>query len=339
MAGTQRLKIPGARLAARVALVWAAAALLGGATPAAMAQFAKPGGEAGTVPSTADAARFLHQASFGPNAASIADVQRQGVKGWMAAQWAQPRSSVRELQNASWIARDRDPNNRYLDIHTGVWGAAIDGRDQLRQRVAWALSQIFVVNVLNSDPPLSWAPEAMADWWDMLAANADGNFRTLIEGVARHPMMGLYLSHLGNQKEDPDTGRLPDQNFARELLQLFTIGLFRLQPDGSVQRDAQGRPIESYSPADIDGLAKVFTGFSFDAGPGQDRFWSWNFYDEAMPRSATWKPMRVYAEHHSPSEKRFLGLGIPAGTDAEASLKAALDHIAAHPNVGPFIGR
>jgi uncharacterized protein (DUF1800 family) len=324
-----------AALSAALALALAAA----GPVPALAQGFAftPPGGTG--APTAADASRFLHQASFGPNAASIAEVQRLGTKGWIAAQWAQPRSSVRALQEASWIARDRDPNNRYLDVHTGIWAAAIDGRDQLRQRVAWGLSQIFVVNVLNSDPPLSWAPMAVADWWDMLAAGADGNFRTLIENVARHPMMGLYLSHLGNQKEDPDTGRLPDQNFARELLQLFAIGLYRLNPDGSLQRNGQGQPIETYTGADIEGLAKVFSGWSFDAGPDADRFWSWNFYDEQMPASARWLPMRLYPEHHSSSEKRFLGLTIPAGTGGEASLKAALDHIANHPNVGPFIGR
>ncbi|MCE2914614.1 MAG: DUF1800 domain-containing protein [Rubrivivax sp.] len=287
----------------------------------------------------AEASRLLHQASFGPNAASLAEVQRLGSKAWIAAQWNQPRSSVRALQAQSWNLRGNDPYNRYLDIHTGIWTAAIDGRDQLRQRVTWGLSQIFVINVLNSDPPLSWAPEAVADWWDMLAANADGNFRTLIEGVARHPMMGLYLSHLANQKEDPDTGRLPDQNFARELLQLFTIGLFELNPDGTPKRNAQGQPIESYTGADVAGLAKVFTGWSFDAGPGVDRFWSWNFYDNTMPASAFRAPMRLYPEHHSPSDKQFLGITVPAALGGEAALTAALDRIVAHPNVGPFIGR
>jgi uncharacterized protein (DUF1800 family) len=300
----------------------------------------KPGEvQPGGVASAADAARFLHQASFGPNAAAIAELQRIGAKNWLVAQWALPRSSMRNLQNLSWIARERDPNNRYLDIHTGIWSAAIAGPDQLRQRVTWGLSQIYVINVLNSDPPLSWAPEAVADWWDMLAAHADGNFRNLIEAVARHPMMGLYLSHLANQKEDPDSGRLPDQNFARELLQLFTIGLYELNPDGSLKRNAQGQPIETYSGADVAGLAKVFTGWSFDAGPGVDRFWSWNFYDNTMPATAYWKPMRLYPEHHSPSDKALLGITVPGALGGEAALKAALDRIAAHPNVGPFIGR
>jgi uncharacterized protein (DUF1800 family) len=149
--------------------------------------------------------------------------------------------------------------------------------------------------------------------------------------------MGLYLSHLANQKEDPATGRVPDENFAREVMQLFSIGLVQLQPDGTPRTDGAGRPIPTYDNADISGIAKVFTGWSW-AGPDttSNRFRDWG---PNLDPDRDIKPMQPYPQEHSASEKRLLGVTIAANTDARTSLRIAIDTLANHPNTGPFIGR
>jgi uncharacterized protein (DUF1800 family) len=150
-------------------------------------------------------------------------------------------------------------------------------------------------------------------------------------------MMGLYLSHLRNQKEDPSRGRVPDENYAREVMQLFTIGLYELNLDGTVRLDSRNEPIETYTNEDVTGLAKVFTGWSW-AGPDKSdtRFFGGN---ASADRAVL--PMQSYPKYHSTSEKRFLGTVIPeqASADPEASLRVALDRLFSHPNVGPFIGK
>ena len=221
--------------------------------------------------------------------------------------------------------------NRVMDT---FWKQAITGPDQLRQRIVFALSQIFVVSQVNAE--LRNRPRGMSSYLDMLGANAFGNFRALLEGVTLHPMMGLYLSHLRNQKEDAATGRVPDENYAREVMQLFTIGLYRLNPDGS-QALSAGKPIPTYTNDDVEGLAKVFTGFSWAGSDTSNaRFAGTN---NVIDPDRDVKPMQPYPQYHSTSEKRFLGTVIPASTSATASLKTALDTLFNHENVGPFIGR
>jgi uncharacterized protein (DUF1800 family) len=176
---------------------------------------------------------------------------------------------------------------------------------------------------------------------DTLANHAFGNYRELLEAVTLHPMMGLYLSHLRNQKADPATGRVPDENYAREVMQLFSIGLYELDERGQKRLGSNGQPIESYGEADIQGLARVFTGFSWHAGPNAaDRTRTRFFGGNAHPERE-WRPMQSYPEFHATGEKRFLGTTISAqaAPDPEASLRTALDRLAGHPNVGPFVGR
>jgi uncharacterized protein (DUF1800 family) len=172
----------------------------------------------------------------------------------------------------------------------------------------------------------------------MLGRNAFGNYRKLLEDVTLHPMMGLYLSHLRNQKESGN--RVPDQNYARESMQLFSIGLYQLNNDGT-QVLSNGKPVETYGPDDIVGLSRVYTGFSW-AGPDQQdrRFFGADTNPTADPNRDV-LPMQPYPKFHSTSEKRFLGTVIPAQStpDPVASLRVALDTIFNHPNVGPFIGR
>ena len=282
--------------------------------------------------SATDAARFLAQATSGPTADSIAQVSQVGYAAWLEGQFALPAKSHRAFVSA--IASDGTALTP-AHFRESWWSQVIAGDDQLRQRVAFALSEIFVVSF--ADPALASRPRGMAGYYDTLAAHAFGNYRDLLEAVATHPMMGVYLSALRNRKEDAATGRHPDQNFAREVMQLFSIGLHELNSDGTLQG---GVATETYSTADVEGLAKVFTGWSWYAGPNLADRTDRRFEGLDAHPDREWRPMQAYAKFHSSSEKTFLGTTIPAGSStAEADMKVALDRLFAHPNVGPFFGR
>ena len=210
---------------------------------------------------------------------------------------------------------------------------AVRGPDQVRQRVVFALSQIFVVSMASNE--VIDRSRCHTSYVDMLGRNAFGNFRTLLEEVSIHGMMGVYLSHRKNQKEDTVKGTSPDENYAREIMQLFSIGLVQLNPDGTPKRDSTGSTIATYGNADVVGLAKVFTGWSWVPKDTSN----YRFFEDFPDSSIQIQPMVPYEQHHSTSEKRFLGVTVPAGTTARPSLKIALDTLFNHPNTGPFIGR
>jgi uncharacterized protein (DUF1800 family) len=284
----------------------------------------------------AAAMRFLNQATFGPTDADVDRVMAIGYSPWIDEQFARAPSEHRltwDSADAAIKAADASRSAGTREVLDSFYKSAVSGEDQLRQRVAFALSQIFVASMMQDN--VANEPRGVAGYLDMLARDGLTTYRQLLEQVARHPSMGLYLSHLRNQKEDAAQGRVPDENFAREVMQLFSIGLHPLNPDGSVVAGAAA----TYTHDDIGGLAKVFTGWSW-AGPdtADGRFWGWSQYRDA---NRGWQPMQGYAKFHSTSEKRFLGtvVAAQASADANASLRAALDTLAAHPNVGPFIGR
>jgi len=208
----------------------------------------------------------------------------------------------------------------------------------LRQRVAFALSEIFVISALDGN--VGNQPRAMAAWLDMLEANAFGNYRTLLENVALHPLMGFYLTHIRNQKPDFNTGRNPDQNFARESMQLFSIGVAKLNADGTPQL-VNGNTVETYGSADVAGLSNVFTGFSYACGAQNSGCFFNGSTGGASDPDRFFKPMMAYPAYHSTQAKSFLGVTIPAQAVADpmASLKVALDTLAGHPNVAPFISK
>jgi uncharacterized protein (DUF1800 family) len=213
------------------------------------------------------------------------------------------------------------------------WLQAVRGPDQLRQRLVFALSQLFVVSTVNS--PVEIQKDAHASYLDMLSRNAFGNYRTLLEEVSTHPTMAAYLSSLRNDKEDPATGRLPDENYAREVMQLFTIGLWQLNPDGTRKKDSSGNDIPTYTQSNVMGMAKVFTGWGWGGrgtGEGDWNGWTGN--------AGSWdKRLINYPQHHSSSEKRIVGgVVIPANTSGPQSLKIALDTLFNHPNMGPMFG-
>jgi uncharacterized protein (DUF1800 family) len=310
------------------------------------------GGETASTPATvhyptsdADAQRFLTQATFGPTDEAVAELKAQGFEPWIDRQLqAQPASThvaFFDTRQATLRLANPTANATLNELNHSFWHHAITGPDQLRQRVALALSEIFVVSTLADC--VGGNPRGTAHYFDTLANNAFGSFRTLLKEVSLHPIMGCYLSHLKNQRENPVSGRVPDENYAREVMQLFTIGLVQLKADGTPVLDASGKPIESYTADDVSGLAKVFTGFSYDCPdrPSDACFFSGvannNRYDDMWGRL-----MFGYEQYHSRSEKRFLGMVIPAveHPSPDGDLAQALDLLAlTHPNVGPFIGR
>ncbi len=322
-----------------VALMFSVLAACGGGGGGSSGGGGGGGGGSGQGPSAppptpGEAGRLLVQASFGPTEASIAQVQSQGITGWINNQLVMPlpAASHQSYIDAAIAADGAADSN---DFYATWWRQAITEPDQLRQRVAFALSQIFVVSL--SDPSID--PRGAAAYYDMLERDAFGNFRTLLEDVSLHPMMGLYLTFLGNQKEDAAGTRTPDENYAREVMQLMTIGLFELNADGTQRLNGSGQPIATYTPADIAGLAKVFTGWSwFHPAPTNSTFVGGGA-GGSPNRNVT--PMIGYPTFHSTSQKDFLGVSIPASptVDMPGDLRIALDRLYNHPNTGPFISQ
>jgi len=319
-----------------------------GNTTAGSGDTSSPGGSGETAQSNtpdgptthADAFRLLTQATFGPTDADVAQVMKVGAAAWVDAQLALPSSTayVARWDSDTQAAAATNPNATAgtPPIASQFYKQALTSPDQLRGRVAFALSQIFVV---STHALLGNKARGAASYFDMLDRDAFGNYRTLLQDVALHPAMGLYLSSLKNTKEDPATGQIPDQNFAREVMQLFSIGLVQLNADGTPRLGGDDAPIYTYGGDDIVGLSRVFTGFSW-YGPDTSNA-RFNGSASAMDPDHLIQPMQAYPRFHSTSEKDFLGVQIaPQATpDPAASLKTALDTLAAHPNVGPFIGR
>lgn len=290
----------------------------------------------GAVMPRSEAARFLMQATYGPSWGEIDRVAAIGAEAWLQQQFSTaPRDS-----HWAYVVERRGPigcnpcNARFINATMeSFWDQAVRGPDQLRQRMVFALSQIFVVSTVNSAVEVQ--EDAHAGYLDVFSRNAFGNYRTLLEEVTLHPTMAHYLSHFGNEKEDPVTGRIPDENYAREVMQLFSIGLWELNPDGTRRKDAQGRDIPSYGQDDVMGLARVLTGWGWAGANTNEESWrGW----AGNAGGANWnRPMQLYPQYHSTSEKRFLGTVIPANTSGRESLRIALDRLHNHPNTGPFV--
>lgn len=281
----------------------------------------------------AEASRFLQQATFGPKLSEIeALAPVTGYDAWLEQQRLAPVS----LQLPYLQTLKANGENVYQNARMDIWWRnAVRGPDQLRQRMAFALSEILVVS--DQAGPLNNDVEGLGNYYDILARNALGNYRTLLEEVTLSIPMGRYLSMYQNQKPDRASGLRADENYAREVMQLFTIGLVQLNLDGSEKKDSSGQVIPTYKQADVEGLARVFTGFSHphvrsDSGP-------WDFFYGAGSQDST-QPMEAWESFHDRSAKVIVGNSpIPAGLGAMAELRMALDVLFNHPNVGPFIGR
>lgn len=271
----------------------------------------------------ADLMRFLTQASFGPDDFEVAYLGQAGFSLWLERQRTLPASlHAPPLQALAALGLPVYQQHR----EQVWWKLAVEAPDQLRQRMAFALSQILVVSAQNSS--LFDDPLGCARYYDLLVEGAFGNYRELLERIALAPQMGSYLSMLKNQKQAPDSGLRPDENFARELMQLFTIGLHELEPDGQLRLDPQGQPIPTYGQDQVEALARVFTGWTY-AGASS---WEWP--------ALSHEPMENWPQYHDAGPKQLLGgLELPGGQPAALELELALDALFEHPNMGPFLAR
>jgi uncharacterized protein (DUF1800 family) len=311
----------------------------------------------GTIPtpivSPNDAARFLEQATFGPTDADIRTLSLEGYPAWLNQQFAiQPTPTEPAVEqslivnnppcatsdvvcNAALFVQNNQDDSL---VQESFWQQSLTAPDELRQRVKYALSQIFVISS-NNTTSIQNMPRGEASYYDMLGNDAFGNYRQLLQDVTLSPMMGQFLSALGNDKGNATTD--PDENYAREVMQLFTIGLWQLNDDGS-QQFANGQPIATYSNTDVMGLAAVFTGFSWNIpGNSTDTAWSSCCIYVGPGYGEELLPMQSFPSHHSTVEKDFLGVTIPASgsPDPDGDLKIGLDTLFNHPSLPAFFSK
>lgn len=291
--------------------------------------------------SAADAARLLEQGTFGPTDADVAHAQAVGAGAWIDEQIALaptgypgyayvPHTAPDDCKydpanptsTASLCARDQ---YSLFQVQRQFFTNALTGSDQLRQRVAWALSQILVVSGTEI-----YEAYGMAAYQNLLLKDAFGNYRQLLEDVTLSPVMGNFLDMVNNDRPNPTRGTTPNENYARELLQLFSIGLVKLNPDGTAQTDGAGRPIPTYDQSVVEGFAYLFTGWTYAPRAGATSKW---------PNPINYEgSMVAFPDHHDTGAKTLLdGYTVPAGQTPEQDLKAGLDVVFNHPNVGPFL--
>jgi uncharacterized protein (DUF1800 family) len=313
-----------ASLAALAAAVLAACGGGGGSSGDAPAP--APGSAQATL-SRAQASRVLGQGAFGGTAAEIENLRALGLQGWIDQQYALPRSQ----SHVDWMRANgyevAPPNLSNIDragVIRSVWRKLIASPDALRQRVTLALSEIFVISLIPVVLP--YRGFASGAFLDGLETNAFGNYRDLLVFVSKSPAMGAYLSFLNNDKGNPATGSQPDENYAREVMQLFSIGLLKLNLDGTPAL-ASGAPQPTYAQADVTQLARVFTGWRLTPGTATG------------PADPVIHPMSSNAVKHETGSSTFLGITVPAGNDGESSLQLAITAFMSQPSVGPFIGR
>lgn len=282
------------------------------------------------LPSAAEAARFLVQSSFGPTSEAIMELRSSGISRYLDRQLEMPT-----IRTRASLFRTGIPSSA-LSWRHAWWRTVLIAPDQLRQRVAYALSQIFVV---NNEPGsiIGDNPSTQAEYYDLLVEGAFGAFRGVAESVTYSPTMGFYLSHLNNRKADLPANRFPDENFAREIMQLFTIGLWKLNQDGTRVVGSDGENIPTYDNKVITEMAKVFTGMS--NGTTMRGRPATSFFDTATGDDFR-LPMIVFDEEHETGEKViFDNLVIPGGQTGEEDVQLTLDHLCSHANVAPFIGK
>ena len=276
------------------------------------------------TPTAVDAGRFLSQATFGATDSLITAVQNQGFDAFLNQQFSTPLSSHLAFVDAAGV----NPPT-ITQTNDAWWTFAVSAPDQLRQRVAFALSEILVVS--NSADNLGNQPGALPAYYDVLVRNAFGNYRQLLEEITLNPAMGAYLDMLKSQKANTSGTTLPNENYPRELMQLFSIGLYNLNLDGSLTLSSTGFPIATYNQDAILGMAAALTGWTYAQTTNPPVF----------NPPADWRnPMVNVASRHSPGSKTILnGVLIPAGQTAAQDLQVTLDTAFNHPNVGPFICR
>jgi uncharacterized protein (DUF1800 family) len=291
----------------------------------------------GMMPDLYSASRFLQQATLGSDYELIDSVANHGITQWIDDQIAIPPSYLKPYFDALMTERgdsaafhgeefslDDDPNRLW---RFSWWQTMMTSEDLLRHRIALALSEIIVI---SENSGFGNDAHAMVVFYDLLLQHAFGNYRDLLYDVTRNHTMGEYLSHWRNPKSDPSINRFPDENYAREVQQLFSIGLYQLNQDGSRIEDMNGEWIPTYSNYEIKEFSKVFTGFG--TGGVNDNFWWWR-------KNNYVNPMKIFEDYHEPGVKYLHNDSIPNGQSGLDDVGDAIDNIFNHPNVGPFIGR
>lgn len=289
------------------------------------------------------ATRFLWQASFGPTPEEVSHVMELGVEGWIDHQFqlSLPRSQMSRTIEIAMMAEPEfqwfeksvfNRSGKHSVQHyqlSAWWEQALTSPDQLRQRVAYALSQILVVS--TAEPPLQRRSEALAVYNDLLLKHAFGNYRELLSAIVYSPAMGIYLSHQGNRKANPKKQTSPDENFARELMQLFSLGLYQISLDGTPVLDTDGKKIPAYSQQDVMELARIFTGWDL---VGNKRFGQ-----KAFDVGTYLESMEFTARFHDSGTKRILGDTISENLDGQQEIEAALDILFSQHSVAPYVSR
>ena len=312
----------------------ATVAVASGATSVAIAVVnPNPGGstsEVLTLPVTfysttaTAAARILDQTSFGPTTNTIQHVQQIGIDAYINEQFAESTTTLAAIPSSPLPAVCLAANTAYPCAESEWWTAAITGPDQLRQRVAFALSEMFVVSTQ------SIAGQAIPQFHNVLSNDAFTNFSTIMKDVALSPAMGGYLNMLNSAK--PATGQIANENFPRENMQLFTLGVNMLNQDGTLQLDGNGNPIQPYTELQVQAFARAYTGWTYAvAGGGSPTKFPNNTPDYADPMAP------VESAHDTTSKILLNGTVLSAGQTAETDLAGALSNIFNHPNVGPFV--
>jgi uncharacterized protein (DUF1800 family) len=288
------------------------------------------------------AARFLAQATFGPTPEAITELRASGndYVAWINREAGKPQTFAVDIINAARNSGAITTVDRAVNRRARMQ-VILTANDQLRQRVVYALSQIMVIS--DNDSAVQNGLEGSSSYWDTLGRHAFGNFKNLLTDVTRHPMMGRYLTHYKNRKADSAAGTQPDENYAREVMQLFTIGLYLLNQDGSYITDSTGRPLETYTNDNISQFGRVFTGFTDastnNTGTGTGRL---DFPSAAQDYV---NPMRMWESQHDVGAKTLLSypgarkVNLPAGQTGLQDVSDALDNLMEHPSCAPFISR
>lgn len=290
-----------------------------------------------------DVSRFLTQATFGPKEEDILELFNNNgdFASWIDTQIALPLINTRQALDKRMRLVGIEPTDesnfdfslvgrKQMLLSDVLWETFVRGEDQLRQRVAFALSQIFVISELSD--ALYNDTRGIANYHDIMAQHAFGNYRDLLEAVTTNPMMGEYLSMVRNEKADPSRNIRPDENYAREMMQLFTIGLVELNDDGTPKIDANGQTIPTYNQDTIKAFASVFTGWIY----GNVNEWSFQ-WPNAQSDIIAMKPIEEY--HEQDSKTLLNGVITASGLQAREDLTGALDNVFAHANVAPFISK
>ena len=274
--------------------------------------------------SASAAARLLDQAAWGPTPDSIAQLQQMGIASWLNAQFALNTS---DLPDQPMVTSAGKPNYDIRPVQAAFFQNTVTGPDQLRQRVAFALSQIWVVSASGGPQAYAFPP-----YWRLFRDNAFGNYRDVIHALTLSPAMGRYLNAADNNKANPKTNSSANENYARELMQLFTLGLTELNPDGSPVLDQNQNPIPTYDQAVVTNLAKLFTGWNYPTAPGaKPKADNPEYYFGQM--------FAVESEHDTTAKAIFANITIPAGQTAEQDLESLLDALMAQPTMAPFVSQ